>query len=81
MEEIKLESGYFLTKDEVWGAKEITCPYCGYAPGDSWECEDSDDEDFCEECGKYFAYERIVDITYNSIQIEQPGEEDNDGTE
>ncbi|WP_159562752.1 MULTISPECIES: hypothetical protein [unclassified Exiguobacterium] len=50
--------------------EEITCPYCGYAPGDSWERADSD-RDYCENCDKEFFYERNVAVTYSSQKIEE----------
>lgn len=71
---VKLVNDVLGLNDEVWGADEITCPYCGVATGDSWECADENDEEYCEECGKYFSYERHVSVTYNSRKIEQPKE-------
>lgn len=50
---------------------EIVCPWCGYEQGDSWEAPDSDDEYECEECGKIFAYEREVEVTYCSYRVEE----------
>ena len=50
---------------------EITCPWCGYEEGDSWEAEDSDDERQCGVCDKIFSYERHVEVTYSSSRVEE----------
>ena len=45
----------------ISSAKEITCPYCEYKYGDSWECHPREDGDIlswyeeCPECGKNFS--------------------------
>lgn len=51
---------------EVYSEDELTCPYCGFVYSDSWELYDSSDEEYCEECGNVFSYERIVTCTYQS---------------
>lgn len=44
---------------------EITCPYCGWEDGDSWESlEDGEME--CGECEKTFAYTSEREIHYTS---------------
>lgn len=48
--------------------EEIVCPYCGHEFGDSWECEDRDDNMCCDNCGKEFTYERCVEVTYCSYK-------------
>ena len=45
---------------------EITCPYCGYEIGDSWECPDHDDKYECPGCMSHFSYSRNVEVTYSS---------------
>lgn len=47
---------------------EVTCPYCGYVHRDSWEFSDSDDNFTCYGCEKNFAFERVVDVTYQSAK-------------
>ena len=45
----------------------LTCPYCGYADKDSWECnrgEEGDWEQECHSCGKTFHASRYVTIGY-----------------
>jgi len=42
----------------------ITCPYCGYADGNSWESDDSEDNYICPNCGSIFSYERQVTVEY-----------------
>ena len=49
---------------------EITCPYCGYEQGDSWEASDSSDEEQCQDCEKKFCYQRETECHYNSWCIE-----------
>lgn len=49
---------------------EITCPHCGREQGDSWECDDSDDEAQCGHCENFFGYRRIVSVTYTSSATE-----------
>lgn len=48
---------------------EITCPYCGFEFGDSWEI-DGDSEDLglldCEECYKEFYATRNISIDYST---------------
>jgi len=48
------------------GEQEVVCPYCGYAHQDSWEFSDSDDDWECYDCEKHFAFQRVVDVTYES---------------
>jgi len=49
---------------------EITCPYCGWIDGDSWESNldnDGDEEVIeCPECHKKFAVTMNVVVSYNS---------------
>lgn len=49
--------------------REIVCPYCGYEERDSWEV--SPDEKYlglveCENCGKEFYAERMIQVTYST---------------
>ncbi len=50
--------------------KEITCPYCGFECGDSWEYGlDSDGdtkEEECEKCNKKFHIQLNVEATYTT---------------
>lgn len=57
-----------MSKIDNMFTEEIVCPYCGYEFKDSWECEDSDDEMYCEYCEKEFTYERHVEVTYCSYK-------------
>lgn len=57
-------------ENEQFGKDDITCPWCGYEFGDSWEYDDEDDACECTECGKLFAYERNVKVTYTSKRRE-----------
>jgi hypothetical protein len=45
---------------------EITCPYCGYEFGDSWEASEGEKE--CPDCDRKFDVERDVDVTYISYR-------------
>ena len=48
---------------------EITCPYCGYEMGDSWELDDSGSRE-CERCDREFIHERHTQITYSTKRKE-----------
>ena len=48
--------------------EEITCPWCGYIQGESWELKADYDEDICEECGNTYTYERFVEVTYTTYK-------------
>jgi len=52
--------------EEQYETGSITCPYCGYENGDSWEADESDEHYECPNCGSYFSYEREVSVTYYS---------------
>lgn len=59
-------------KFDTWFTENIVCPYCGYEESDSWEHRyDYDDEYECEECGKKFSWERIIDVSYTSKKIKE----------
>lgn len=51
---------------------EITCPYCGYEEGDSWEYGDleSTGRVSCGSCGKEFWATRNVAITYSTEKVD-----------
>jgi len=51
---------------------EITCPYCGYAQCDSWECEQDKDKEVCEECGGTFSYYSETTTIYTSEPVSAP---------
>jgi uncharacterized Zn finger protein len=51
--------------------EEIVCPHCGDEWQDSWECGDNDEFVECEECGKFFSYERDIDVTYSTKKTTQ----------
>lgn len=51
---------------------ELTCPYCGYKDGDSWELSDDDEEHECGRCGAIMSYQRIVTVEYNSSPKKPP---------
>jgi len=47
----------------------LTCPHCGYADKDSWECnrgEEGDWEQVCHSCGEKFSASRYVYVAYAS---------------
>lgn len=48
---------------------EIVCPYCGEEHGDSWERND-EGMDICQNCGKEFAYSRIITVEYSTEKID-----------
>jgi len=48
---------------------EITCPYCGYEDGDSWDASNSGITE-CRRCEKEFKYERDIEVTYSSYKLE-----------
>ena len=46
---------------------EIVCPWCGYTHGDCGEYTNDNDDNFeCNECGKYFSYQRDIEVTYST---------------
>jgi hypothetical protein len=54
---------------EYQGVEEITCPWCGESQGESWESKsDHEDAEKCVECGKLFAWQRDVQVTYDSFR-------------
>ncbi|WP_027399830.1 hypothetical protein [Anaerovorax odorimutans] len=67
IKELNLEIG----KEEIY-KHNITCPCCGYEDRDSWECEDSNDEYECGQCGATIEYERIVTVEYSSELVKLP---------
>jgi hypothetical protein len=50
---------------------EITCPYCGYKFGDSWEYGSDDGVEDCPECEKTFKYNRHVLVNYSTEKMEK----------
>ncbi|GGN64422.1 hypothetical protein [Oceanobacillus indicireducens] len=73
-EQIKKEKqrqAYASGEEEPEWTDEITCPWCGYELGDSWELADSDDECECNNCDKIFSYERHIEVTYSSSRVEE----------
>lgn len=50
---------------------QITCPYCGYEDGDSWEADDDEDECECPCCGSVFSYQRNVTVEYCSQPVKK----------
>lgn len=65
--EIKLNK----TGKEFDCENNIKCPYCGYEDFDSWEADDSSDENECGKCGLSFSYTRWIEITYSSKPVPQ----------
>jgi len=63
---------YSSGEDTPCSTDEITCPWCGYEDGNSGECDDSDDEYECGQCGGIFSYERDVIVTYSSERVSPP---------
>ena len=51
---------------EVNQAEEVTCPYCQYEYGDSWEYRKDDGIETCPECEKKFHWSRGMRIWYDS---------------
>jgi len=52
---------------------ELTCPYCGYRDGDSWELSRDDEEEHeCGRCGAIMSYQRAVTVEYNSSPVKPP---------
>jgi DNA-directed RNA polymerase subunit RPC12/RpoP len=47
---------------------EIVCPYCGYEFTDSWEFNDTQDEQHveCCDCGKEFLLYVIMSVDYTT---------------
>ena len=56
-------------RPNTYGRDEITCPFCGYEHGDSWENSSDDGKQECEGCGKSFSWTREVSVSYNSYPI------------
>ena len=61
-----------LKPNDIGYENNITCPYCGYANQDSWECADSDDNHICGRCEAEMSYERVVTVEYNSSPKKPP---------
>jgi transcription elongation factor Elf1 len=58
------------TEFDTLDTREITCPYCGYVFGDSWEVNQGEmewEEDIdCGRCGKTFLAFKQVTVTYST---------------
>ncbi len=50
---------------------EITCPYCGFEHGDSWEEREDSGVMICHNCNKKFIWYRECTVTYNSEIIKK----------
>lgn len=50
---------------------EVTCPYCGYEEGDSWEMTEYEEEHECSNCGSTYSYQRNVTVEYCSQPIKK----------
>lgn len=52
---------------------EPVCPYCGHNHAGSWEwmIDDNSGEFECEECGKEFFCERVIDVSYTTAKIKE----------
>lgn len=74
IEKKKERQRYIDGEEEPSFTDEIVCPWCGCEQYDSWERADSDDEHECDECGKIFAYERNIKVTYSSYRVESESE-------
>lgn len=46
---------------------EITCPYCGYVYGDSYEIEDGEED--CNRCGNRFYVTKEVSVDYSTEKV------------
>jgi len=58
-----------MSKPEVYGEDEVTCPYCGYETTDSWELQDYGTST-CVDCDKKYSWQRDVLITYSSEGVD-----------
>lgn len=69
----KMAEGQRMNEEfDTWYTENIVCPYCGYVNDDSWEiASDYDDAYECEECGKTFSWERIIDVSYTSHKVDK----------
>ena len=47
--------------------ENIICPHCGDENGDSWESGEGETQ--CDECGRLYEIERIVDVSYCTTKI------------
>ena len=63
-----IKEQYDLSDDapNTYGRSEITCPFCGYEQGDSWERNDDSDTDICDGCDKEYKWEREITVEYSS---------------
>lgn len=56
--------------------QEVVCPYCGWEHSESCGLEDDSGHMECEDCEKYFTYERNYIVSYHtSKSCEQNGEQ------
>lgn len=69
-----IKNKHFLEFDDenkpkgIYNESVLICPYCGNEE-DSFELLDKEDEHECPNCGSVFAYERIVNVTYDSYPV------------
>jgi len=70
------EPQYDIEEDEpnTYGRDEITCPFCNYDIGDSWEITSDDGEETCYQCKKSFRWQRIITVEYQSSALSKPKE-------
>jgi hypothetical protein len=53
------------------GTDNIICPCCGHNESESWERQEDQGEDQCEQCGARFSYRRDVSVTYTTVAIRE----------
>ena len=47
------------------------CPHCGCVEADSWDMTEGEQQ--CDDCGRDYVLERIVDVSYSTTKVEKRG--------
>ena len=50
---------------------EPVCPHCGHVHRDSFEWEEDEGTQECEQCGKAFVYTRVVTVDWCTSKAEE----------
>lgn len=65
-----------VSKDDLWHADDITCPYCGQEQEDIFEIhgaygpDEGEFETECQMCGGEFGFTTHVSYSYSSARID-----------
>lgn len=68
---LELKNKIMIKEFDTRYTKNAVCPYCGCIINDSWELIGDSGEINCDKCEKSFFYERYIEVTYNTMKIEE----------